>query len=486
MTCFSQEQPWIPPGLRIPSIPAGFALSNEICPPSQRQSLSHSFQTAVMDLTSFDLELLINQDNPAPLSQDVSAKLSADPPMILLVDDDSLQRVYISRLAQNEGFRVIEAASGEECLDLFGVAQPDIVLLDAVMPGMDGFSCCEKLQQIDAQTPVLIVTALHNQTAIDHSFAAGATDYISKPIHWEVLRQRILRLTQTGRAMKELHRQHAQEKQLIQHIQSLNTALELKVQERTAQLNAKVNELQQLDELKKDFLYSVSHELRTPLSNIKIALKMLDSQLRSNILPQQSTETQVRLDRYLTILHDELIREIKLVNDLLDWQRLAADVDLETPEWIDLYSWLPKLVNPFRERTHEHQQTLSVLLNPGLPSLLSHPQTLGQIIVELLQNACKYTPPGEAITLAVALTPDHHQLFLSVSNTGVEIPTDQIQRIFDKFYRIPNGDPWKHGGTGLGLALLSKRVTLMGGSVQVVSENMKTTFTISIPLPHSE
>ncbi len=484
MTFFSQEQPWIPPGLRIPSIPTGFASADRICQLSQRQSLSNSFQSAVMDPTDFDLELLINQEDPAPLCQDISAKLSADPPAILLVDDDSLHRVYINRLAQNEGFRVIEAASGEECLSLFGEVQPDIVLLDAVMPGMDGFSCCKRLQEIDGQTPVLIVTALHNQAAIDHSFAAGATDYISKPIHWEVLRQRILRLTQTGRAMKELHRQHAQEKQWIQHIQSLNTALELKVQERTAQLNTQVKELQQLDELKKDFLYSVSHELRTPLSNIKIALKMLDSQLRANILPQQPTETQVRLDRYLTIIGDELSREIKLVNDLLDWQRLAAGTELDPPEWIDLYGWLPKLVNPFRERTQEHHQTLSVILNPGLPSLLSHPQTLGQIIAELLQNACKYTPPGETITLTVALDPDHHQLLLGVCNTGVEIPADQMQRIFDKFYRIPNGDPWKHGGTGLGLALLNKRVTLMGGSVQVLSKNMKTTFTVSLPLTH--
>ncbi len=484
MTFFSQDQSWIPSALRIPSIPIGFAPSDGNCQPSQHQPLNHSFQSVVMDSTDLDLELLINQEDPAPLPQDVSAKLSADPPVILLVDDDPLQRVYISRLGLREGFQVIEAASGEECLSLFGKVDPDVVLLDAVMPGMDGFSCCEKLQEIDPQTPVLIVTALHNQAAIDRSFAVGATDYVSKPIHWEVLRQRILRLTQTGRAMKELHRQHEQEKQWIQHIQSLNTALELKVQERTAQLNAQVNELQQLDELKKDFLYSVSHELRTPLSNIKIALKMLDSQLRANILPHQPSETQVRLDRYLTIIGDELSREIKLVNDLLDWQRLAAGIELESPEWIDLYGWLPKLVNPFCERTQEHDQVLSVILSPGLPNLLSHPQTLEQTIVELLQNACKYTPAGETITLTVALDPDHAQLLLSVSNTGVEIPKDEMQRIFEKFYRIPKGDPWKHGGTGLGLALLSKRVTLMGGSVQVLSENMETTFTLSIPLTH--
>ncbi|NJO85669.1 MAG: response regulator [Synechococcaceae cyanobacterium RM1_1_27] len=210
----------------------------------------------------------------APLTDEVlSATLHWDPPVILVVDDDPSQRLFVSHIARIEGFKVVEVASAEECLALFAKVQPDIVMLDAVMPGMDGFSCCEQLQQIDQQIPVLIVTALNDQASIDRAFAVGASDYVAKPIHWGVLKQRLQRMVQTKRAMQELRHQSEQERRLIQHIQQLNAVLEQKVQERTAQLNAQVQELQHLDELKNDFICTVSHELRTPCPTSRLQHK---------------------------------------------------------------------------------------------------------------------------------------------------------------------------------------------------------------------
>jgi len=424
-------------------------------------------------------------NEPTVATEVISAPLHWDPPVILLVDDDRSQRLLVCHIARKEGFKVVEAASAEECLALFADVQPDIVMLDAVMPGMDGFSCCERLQQIDQQTPVLIVTALHDQASIDRAFAVGASDYVAKPIHWGVLKQRLYRMVQTKRAMQELRYQSEQERRLIHHIQQLNGVLEEKVEERTAQLNAQVKELQHLDELKNDFICTVSHELRTPLSNIKIALQLMATLLKPELPDHQNLGSQTRLDRYLKIIKDELEREITLVNDLLDWQRLEARIELEPMERIDLRTWLPKVIEPFYNRAQEHHQTLSLDLSPGLPPLPIHPVTLNQIIAELLQNACKYTPATERI-LVTASAPtypeDITQLWITVTNTGVEIPSHAMKHIFEKFYRVPNGDPWKHGGTGLGLALLSRRVDLMGGSVKVDSANLATTFTICLPI----
>lgn len=415
---------------------------------------------------------------PAPSSP----RPSTDPPVLLLVEDDRAQRLLVRHVAQKEGFRVVEVINAEQCLRLFPEAKPDLVLMDAVMPVMDGFTCCEELQKLPNgnHVPVLMVTSLNDQASIDRAFAAGATDYITKPIHWAVLRQRLHRLVQGYRTMQALRHQNEQERLLIQHIQKLNEELELKVQERTAQLDAKIKELEQLDELKDDFLCTVSHELRTPLSNIKIALQMLSTLLQSGYGTERQQDIQARVDRYLKILKEELAREITLVNDLLDLQRLEAGIDLEPREHLDLLAWLPGVIEPFYNRTQEHGQTLSLKVEANIPALETHPTTLSHVIVELLQNACKYTPPSEKIILTARANARQVQLVLT--NTGVEIPASEIGHLFDKFYRVPNGDPWKHGGTGLGLALVKKRVEMMGGAVKVKSAHLQTSFYIGLPI----
>ena len=97
-------------------------------------------------------------------------------------------------------------------------------------------------------------------------------------------------------------------------------------------------------------------------------------------------------------------------------------------------------------------------------------------MTELLQNACKYTPAGETITLTAQT--NETALAICVSNSGVEIPAIECDRIFDKFYRIPNNDPWKHEGTGLGLTLVKKLAEYLGASIRVASSDKQTTFTL--------
>jgi len=118
---------------------------------------------------------------------------------ILIVDDEKALRLVLRRAMEGEGYRAIDAHNGEQCLSICREQLPDLILLDAVMPGMDGFRCCSRLNAMfgDHCPPILIITALYDQASVDAAFTAGATDFIVKPIHWAVLRQRVKRSLKT-------------------------------------------------------------------------------------------------------------------------------------------------------------------------------------------------------------------------------------------------------------------------------------------------
>ncbi|MCH9055176.1 ATP-binding protein [Synechococcus sp. PCC 6716] len=257
--------------------------------------------------------------------------------------------------------------------------------------------------------------------------------------------------------------------QLYQRVQELNADLERQVRARTAELEQKMKELERLNALKDDFLSTVSHELRTPMANMKMAIHML-----------KHTPMDERQQRYLNILSNECARETELINDLLDLQRLEAGNSQIQQELIDLNTWLPLILEPFHNRMQQRQQCLRIVQPASLPPLLSNRHALERILAELLNNAYKYSPAGGHITLSLLLL-EGDRLQIQVSNPS-EIPSSELPRIFEKFYRIPNADPWQQGGTGLGLALTQKLVQQLRGEVSVTSTAGYTTFTLIFPI----
>jgi signal transduction histidine kinase len=238
---------------------------------------------------------------------------------------------------------------------------------------------------------------------------------------------------------------------------------------------AQVKALKRLNNLKDDFLSTVSHELRTPVTSMKIAIRMLDLSLKQDSQPQSE-----KTSRYLKILYDQCEREIGLITDLLDLQRLEADIQPLNPTKILLQLWLPQLIKPFQEQAKTRQQNLQVELPPNLPALTCDASSLERILTELLNNAYKYSPPEATIQLSVST--EAEKVYLTVSNAGVEIPASEISCIFDKFHRVPGSDPWKQGGTGLGLALVQKLVRHLGGTIRAESTSGQTSFTVELPL----
>ena len=245
---------------------------------------------------------------------------------------------------------------------------------------------------------------------------------------------------------------------------------------------AQVAELEKLNQLKDDFLSTVSHELKTPVSNMNMAIQMLEIQVKQC---DRSEETQARIARYMGILRDECKREDELITDLLDLQRLEEGGYSAAMSVIDLEKWLRKTVAFTRSRLFSRKQTLTIE-DEALPTLIADRVILDRIIIELLNNASKYSADGSEIILRLSRAecddrpgvPTGIRLFVTNPAT---IPKDELPKIFSKFYRIPNADPWKQGGTGLGLALVARLVRQLGGELDAVSEDGSTTFSILIP-----
>lgn len=129
-----------------------------------------------------------------------------NPPLILVADDDKTTRVGVRQAMEQDGYQVIEAVDGKMCLAIFERSRPDIVLLDVIMPLPDGFTCCEQICALSGvrQTPVIMITGLEDHESVDQAFSVGAVDYITKPIHWGVLRQRVRQLLQQVRLYQQL------------------------------------------------------------------------------------------------------------------------------------------------------------------------------------------------------------------------------------------------------------------------------------------
>ena len=247
---------------------------------------------------------------------------------------------------------------------------------------------------------------------------------------------------------------------------------------------AQIQAMQRLNQLKDSFLSTTSHELRSPVTNMKMAIQMLKIAIAQERGTSELGKSEIggssSVERYLQILEADCDREITLINDILDLQRLEAGEQPLKVETIQLQDWLLELVAPFQTRAQHRQQTLQVVLPPNLPVLISNPAELERLLAELLTNACKYTPPGGQIIVTVTAHLDTVQL--KVSNTSVDISACDLAHIFDKFYRIPSSDPWKQGGTGLGLALVQKLTEHLKGKITVENESGQTHFFVDLPL----
>lgn len=245
------------------------------------------------------------------------------------------------------------------------------------------------------------------------------------------------------------------------------------------QASQQISELEEPNQKKDDFFKAISHELHGYTSSIQLAAQTLENILEKELITPKNNI----LPKVFHLFQQSCQRQTQLVNELLALCHTDIYHTKSISKWIDLSSWIPKIIENFLDRVYIQQQKLTFDIAANIPLIKTDSFTLERIVVELINNACKYTPQGGTINISVSTFEEMIQL--SVSNTGVEIPVYEQQRIFEQSYRLPGKDFGSRKGKGLGLNLVQNLTEVLGASIQLKSQDNQTTFTLLIPVQES-
>ena len=372
------------------------------------------------------------------------------PGSILVVDDDPVVRSLMRATLKTDGFTVFEAADGEEGCRLYEEQRPDLLLVDLVMPRMDGYELCRILRSRpeSAYVPIVVATSLDDVPSIARAYDAGATDFIPKPVNWLVLNHRIRYILRASRAFEEIRRNQ-------EHLIAAKEAAEA------------------ANRAKSEFLANMSHELRTPLNAI-IGFSGMMSDRMFGPLDEKYAE-------YANIIGDSGRHLLAIITDILDVSKADADRMMLAEERVaieDVVELGSKIVEDMARRADIEFVSK---MEDGLPPVVADPAKLTQILVNLLSNAVKFTAAGGKVHLSVEHRATHGITF-RVADTGIGMAPDQIPIALAPFGQISNSMTRKHDGVGLGLPLTKRLIELHGGTIELDSNPGKGTVA-SVHLP---
>ncbi len=251
-----------------------------------------------------------------------------------------------------------------------------------------------------------------------------------------------------------------------------NAQLYAREQQRAAELASALAQQRELDRLKSEFVQNVSHELRTPLAIVRGYAELLSSGELGELQPDQQAPADI------------IARRARMLSNLMD--DLTAILEVETQgaklEPVDLAELVHALLADFQVAAAKSELTLAAEVAPDLPLVSSDPNHLRRVLDNLFSNAFKFTPAGGRVT--VRLWRDSPNVVLKVTDTGVGIPRDKLDHVFERFYQVDGSMTRRYGGVGLGLALVKEIVEAHGGHVAVESEvGQGSTFTVILPVP---
>ncbi len=380
---------------------------------------------------------------------------------ILIVDDRPENLLTLEGILESSQLNIIKARSGNEALGLLLENNVALVLMDVQMPGMDGFETAEIMRSSERtrHIPIIFVTAISKQRKhIFKGYETGAVDYLYKPLDLEILKSKISAFIE-----------------LFKYKESLEQTTS-KLQETVEQLHDAKIVAEAATIAKSTFLASMSHEIRTPLNGI-IGIAELGL-MDKNLTPLQS-------ERFLDIKTSGQ-NLLEIINDILDISKIeAGKLELEEAEFSirEMIDKVFKIIDVF---TQNKDISLVVDMDPQMPDVLIGDQLrIRQVLTNLLNNAVKFTEKG-FVRLKVELIDlieEQIRLRFCVEDTGSGIPKEKQELLFEKYTQAEASTARKYGGTGLGLNIARKLVDIMGGKIEVESQQGKGSrffFTINL------
>ncbi|MFZ6030854.1 MAG: hybrid sensor histidine kinase/response regulator [Chloroflexota bacterium] len=365
---------------------------------------------------------------------------------ILIVDDAPQNLRVAGAFLKNAGYQIVLITSGEVALQKIPEIMPDLILLDIMMPEMDGLEVCQALKASSepvANIPVIFMTALDREEDKVRGFRAGGVDYVTKPIYSDELLARV----QTHIRLAEL-----------------TNNLRATVHEQGVSLAEAYKKLAALDQAKSRFLAVASHELRTPITILSGYAQVA----------ADAGQKYPELAGMMNGVVSGAKRLTEIVNAMLDVARIDSEVLEVFPESLDLSTLIGEVAAGYEEALRERRLVLEIHTEP-LPAIEADGELLQKAIGNLLNNAIKYTPDGGRIAITACATRDEtlgDWVEIQVQDRGIGIAADQLTLIFEKFHQV--GKPslhssgrtkFKGGGPGLGLPIVRGVVQAHGGQV---------------------
>ena len=411
---------------------------------------------------------------------------------ILIVEDSLTQQEKLKHLLMRHHYRVMTANNGKQALALLSLHKPALIISDVVMPEMNGYAFCKqfKSEKSNQSTPVIILTSLSNSEDVLEGLGCGADYFFTKPYNDDYLIsgiQQILAnkdLSGTKRACVELEVTFAGKKRFItadpQQIISLllstyeaavtrNTEL-LQTQEALNKLTA---DLKKTARIKSEFLANMSHELRTPLSSIIGFFEVLFDETFGPINEKQK--------KYVNNVLTSGKHLLLLINQMLDMAKVeAGKMKLELSS-LPMKSLLNDISLLIADMISKKKLQMLLEIPEDLPNIEADELRVKEILLNLLSNAIKFTPDGGKIGMRAKKVDSGIEI--EVWDTGVGIASENMEKIFEGFFRVDTPYSRVTEGTGLGLPLSKKLVELHGGVFSVESKGLNSGTSVRFTLP---
>jgi two-component system, sensor histidine kinase and response regulator len=363
---------------------------------------------------------------------------------ILIVDDVVDNLDMLTDMLKDQGHTVLIATSGTEALAAVAEHLPDLILLDIQMPLMNGYEVCEHIKSNPAtqDIPVIFLSALAETRDIVRGFEVGGADYISKPFQFREVVARVNSQLVVSHQRKEIEALRERDRQ----------------------------QYEQLTRMKDQFLHTTAHDLKNPLAGI-----LLYSQLLKSDDPQDTANLPEIADG---IAHN--VRKMqRLITDILDLAQMQIGEGIYLTQ-TDLVTMVQKSLQEYDILARENH--IDLRFQPPASTVLidADSHLFERVIDNLISNAIKYTPPQGQVTISIQQS--DQQIVLSIQDTGIGIPPEDLPHVFEAFYRVRKPSHRKASGSGLGLSIVATIVEQHNGFVHVESEPERgSLFTVILP-----